>query len=430
MQQHFFDEVFKCLPSGSTTKKPFKPSCPHDNVCCDEGDKKICLDCGELLQESYTLTINYNSGFCMTNRKTTDPSIYTGIPDFVDRDLKELTIKIYEVVTGKKHFRNKTKKSILLACLHRASVLKQSPISYYELLDMYKLKQHEANYGFIVLSSNIPKDSEYFIVFDQTREEIIGINSKLKQLKIEDPDSFLFRAVVNTFLLLKNNSNSVNNSQYTSVIYGCIYFWIVHYLDKNIDIDSFAKRAKISKTTLLKNYINVSDIVFKYILKAVFSELLKNCVEFQIEKPNAHKNKFLKKNVNISDLEYYNPDEECIIRNPFDVINITCEIRGNILPLDSVNDILEWNLLLNKCYYTSTTIRMLNVSLNLCPKDIYFDFSKYDTQFNIQNDKKRVGYNDKIKKGNEILKEVLISRFNGDVNQMKKNLKENVDVES
>lgn len=400
MQQNFFEEIFKLLPVD--TKKFIEPRCYHNNVCCDDGDKKTCIDCGELLQENFTLTLNYNSGFCMTNRKTTDPSIFTCIPDFVARDLKELTIKIYDVVTGKKHYRNTTKKSILLACLHRASSLKKTPISYYELLEMYKLKQHEANHGFSVLSSNIPKNSEYFVRFDHTKEAIISINSKLKQLKIEeDKNSCLFRFVVNTFLLLKENSNAVNNSQYTSVICGCIYFWIVHYLNRSVDIDTFTKRANVSKTTLLKNYITVCDIVFKSILKELFSELLKKCVHFDLEKTYINKNKFPKKNKNDSDI-LYNTEEKCIIRNPFDVDTISGEICGNILPLDSVNDILEWNLLLNKGYFTPTKKLMLYVLLiKSCAKDIYFDFSKFDA-YNKTN-------------GNEILKKILISKFDKDV---------------
>lgn len=398
MQQYFFEEVFKLLPTEN--KQIVKSSCPHDNTCCDEGDKKICLDCGEFLQENLTLTLHYNSGLCMTNRKTTDPSIFTSIPDFVDRHLKELTTKIYEVVTNKKNFRNKTKKAILLACLHRASVLNNSPISYYDLLEMFQLKQHEANSGFTLLSSNIPKNSEYFVIFDHTKEEIIGINSKLKQLQIEDKDSCLFRLVVNTFLLLKKNSHAANNSQYTSVICGCIYFWIVHYLNKSIDIDTFIKRANVSKTTLLKNYTTVCDVVFSYIMKELFSELLKKCVHVRLEK-NPYKTKFQKKN---AEEMIYNPETNCTIKSPFDASNITGEINKTVLSLDSVSDILEWNLLLNKCYYTSTAKLILYVLLIKSDggKDMYFDFSKFDEYNNVTN-------------GKEVLKGVLLSRFDLDV---------------
>jgi len=98
----------------------------------------------------------------------------------------------------------------------------------------------------------------------------------------------------------------------------------------------------------------------------------------------------------------YNPEEKCTIKNTFDVSNITGEIEGNLLPLDSVNDILEWNLLLNKCYFTPTTKIMLYMLLiKSCTKDLCFDFSKFDT------------YNKT--KGSEILKKILISRFDIDV---------------
>jgi hypothetical protein len=155
----------------------------------------------------------------------------------------------------------------------------------------------------------------------------------------------------------------------------------------------------VSKTTLLKNYMNVCDVVFKSILKELFSQLLKKCIHFPL-KTNI-KNKFPKKNATAEEM-LYNPEEECIVKNPFDISNITCEIKGKILPLDSVGDILEWNLLLNKHYFTPTAkITLCVLLIKSCSKDMYFNFDNFDKFNNI--------------KGFDILKNVLESRFNVDV---------------
>ena len=49
------------------------------------------------------------------------------------------------------------------------------------------------------------------------------------------------------------------------------------------------------------------------------------------------------------------------------------------LPLDDVDDTQEWNLLLDKQYYSSTCVHMLFVKLiRKKEKDMYFDFTDYD----------------------------------------------------
>jgi len=354
-------------------------TCEHHNTCKDDGSKTVCLDCGEVTEENHVITLHYMNGFNMTNRRVLEPSIYSLIPTFIDQEIKALAVEIYNAVTNKKAFRNTAKKALVMASLHRAAALckEGSAISYYDLLEMFNLQQHEANKGFNILSSGVSKTSPYFKIFDYEQEEILGISSKIKQLKISDPSSIFFRLTVNTFLLLKKKSTAVNSAQYCSVICGCIYFWAVH-LNYTISEEMFVKDARLSKTTLLRNYTIVCEVVFKHILKSLFSILLQKCIQFPIAKPLRRRKVFPKAAVSPEEM-LYNPDDKCTLYNPFDPEKITVICKGRSLPLDTVDDILDWNLLLGTYYITTDVTLNLRVVLNKRnDKYVYFDFLTYN----------------------------------------------------
>ena len=380
--------------------------CKHETTCCEDG-KRTCLQCGELFEENYIINTNYfGSVVGMKTRKVVESSVYKEIPAFIDRRIKDLTVEIYNIATKNKTFRNTSKKAVVLASLHRASALlgDNNAISFYDLLNMFDLQQHEANKGFAILSSNIPKNSEFFLRFDNDREELISINSKIKLLGIEC-DAQFFRLVANVFNLFKTRSNMANESQYSSIICGCIYFWVV-YLDLDKPINTFVRDSKVSKTTLLRVYCAVCDVVFNFILKELFSLLLKNCVPVPLEPPPRFKTVFKnapsdqsKEPVNQNNINLlYGPEEKCLVYNPFDHERVKVVIADLQLPLDQVDDTLEWNILLSRCYFTSTVKLSLMVTLfRRVEKTMYFDFTEYDAR-NQAN-------------GNKLLRELLINKF-------------------
>jgi len=270
-------------------------------------------------------------------------------------------------------------------------------ISYYDLLDMFILKQHEADKGFNILSRNIPKKSEFTLAFNQAKEEMISINSKLRKLGMDN--KLMFTLVTNTFNLVKDKSDIVNTSQPNSIICGCIYFWIVHTCIKKSD-DEFSKIVGISKMTLLKVYVAVCDVVFNNTLKAFFAILLKNCDPKPIEGPQKYKS-ILKKSKNL----LYGPTYRMLIHNPFDQDKIRATAQPSKrdkvienLPLEEVDDTQEWNVLLDQQYYSPTDVYMLHVKLvRKNDKDMYFDFTDYD-----KNNKTN---------GIELLRSLLIKQF-------------------
>jgi len=374
--------------------------CKHEETS-EENGKKTCLECGELLEENY-IANHHSSNIGMKKRRKSESSIYNDIPFYIERYIKDITIEIYKNATKSKIFRNTSKKSIILASLHRASALAGNHISYYDLLDMFPpLKQHEANKGFAILSSNIPKKSEFTLRFNQNKEEMISISSKLRKLGMNT--TIMFNLVANIFNLVKTKSNIVNTSQPNSIICGCIYFWIVYTRISKSD-DEFSKIVGISKMTLLKVYVAVCEVVFNNILKEFFALLLKNCIPKPIEGPPKYKT-MLKKNKNL----IYGPTHKMMIHNPFDqnTVKAVCKRNKELyeLPLDdtdtSLESVLEWNVLLDQQYYGTSDVFMLYVKILHKPdKDMYFDFTDYDK--NNETD------------GIAILRSLLIKRFESD----------------
>jgi len=388
-------------------------SCLHEETSDDNG-KKTCLECGELLEENYIANHHSSNIIGMKKRRKSESSIYNDIPIYIEQHIKDITIEIYRKATVSKIFRNNSKKSIILASLHRASALAGNHISYYDLLDMFLLEQHEANKGFAILSSNIPKKSEFTLKFNQTKEEMISINSKLRKLGMNT--KLMFNLVVNVFNLVKEKSNIVNTSQPNSIICGCIYFWIVYTGICKSD-DEFSKNVSISKMTLLKVYVAVCDVVFNNILRTFFSVLLKNCIPKPIEGPIKYKST-LKKNKNI----IYGGVHRMMIHNPFDQKNIKAVcIRDKAelieLPLNDVDDTQEWNVLLNQQYYSLTNVYLLHVRLvRKNDKEMYFDFTEYD-----KNNEA---------KGIELLKSLLVKRFECDYEPEEEEEDENAELNS
>lgn len=381
-------------------------SCKHDEMSDDNG-KKTCLECGELFEENYIATHHSSNIIGMKNRRKSEPAIYNDIPFYIEQHIKDITIEIYQKATANKIFRNTSKRSIILACLHRASALAGNHISYYDLLDMFLLKQHEADKGFTILSRNIPKKSEFTLRFNQTKEEIISINSKMRKLGMDNKQ--MFNLVANTFNLVKEKSDIVNTSQPNSIICGCIYFWIVYMRIQKSD-EEFSKIIDISKMTLLKVYVAVCDVVFNNILKAFFAILLKNCKPKPIEGGVPNYKSILKKTKNL----LYGPTYKMMIHNPFDQDNIRATRRvmrrrskrdentdEKDLPLEEVDNTQEWNVLLDQKYYSSTDVYMLHVNLvRKNDKEMHFDFTKYDKNNGTA--------------GIELLRTLLIKRFEHD----------------
>lgn len=375
--------------------------CEHEEISIED-NKHICMDCGQMLIENFMSNQHCSNIIGMKKRRKSECNIYNDIPSYIPQHIKDKTIEIYQKATANKIFRNTFKRSIILASLHRAAMLTGGDISYDDLLDIFSLKQYEANKGFSYVANNLPKNSEFSIPFDNEREEMISIISILRNLGM----SSLLNPVIIIFKLVKKRSNILNVSLCKSVICGCVYFWIKY---KNIHktLKEFAQDVKMSEMTIINKYLVISDVVMKSIMKELFCTLLKNCATTQIDGKNKYKN-IIRLNKN----SLYGPDKKLLITNPFtssNVIVVPYTPRSTPLyqplPLDEVDDIKEWNILLDQKYYDMTHVYTLDVTISKNTRDLVIDFKKYNEINNVD--------------GNILLKKILIQKFEHDLHENK-----------
>ena len=348
--------------------------CSHFETIVENGSK-ICIECGLLLEENCLVV----QGNFLKQRKQIECSLYNEIPNFISNKTKEKTVEIYKFVTGNTIYRT-LRKAIILACLHRASIICNEPICFDDLLEITGLKASKASKGINYVSNNIPKNSEYNAPFFNDK---MLLNSIMANLKLEEHAPF----VENIIVSVKANSNIFNNSHYKSVVCGCIYFWL-KINSFNVTVKHFASKVKVSMMTISKKYLMVKEVIYKCVMKKFLSSLLLNC------KPR-HGTKITSNMVDV----LIEPREKYQVFNYDDWQKIVVKDSDNVeLPLDDVSDIEEWNLLLNVKYYNEEGTEFgLNLFLKKNNRDLSFDFKKYDERNETS--------------GANILKNIIIEKF-------------------
>lgn len=339
--------------------------CFHNETTV-EGGTKICMECGQLLEEN-CLVVQSSAG--MRQRKRDECSIYKEIPTFISQKTKEKTIEMYKNITDKNMYRT-LRKSIILGCLHRACILCNEPVCYDDLLEMMELKANKASKGINYVSTNIPKDSEYSIPFFNDK---MLIDSIMTNLGLESHTYY----IKNMVSLVKQNSDIFNNSHYKSVVCGCIFLWI-QMNNINITIKQFSVKMKISIGTMVTKYKNVKTVVLKTIMKELFSELLSNC-----------KTRYGTKITSKVKGVLIEPREKYEVYNFSDISNITVkDCDGEELPLNDVTDIEDWNLLTDVKYYDHEGSEYgLNVCITETKKDITINFDKYNERNSVSGER-------------------------------------------
>jgi len=406
------------IPTSSTRNK--YPVVTIDSICThseytEENGKETCLDCGNILHEKFITTPQCS--ILGKQRKKRDCSIYNSLPTYLSHQVKDLTVIIYKYITPNKIYRNTLKQVILLACLHRAAAICNTPYSFEDLLGMFLVKANEANKGFAFLANNLPKDCEYVVPFNNDKEEelsIKGILNNLHMIELEKPIFKLFK-------LVKTKSDILDVSLCKSVVCGCVYFWIrFTHIPKILKI--FAQDVEMSAMTILNKYLIISEVVYKSILKQLFSILLQNCKRTVLVGKNRYK-----QTLKINKSALYGPEMRVFIQNPFleneisvvsqipkvnknyrcptsdnghghghgggggvyseDQREYNCQVEPFIYPLDNVDDIKEWNLLLDKRYYNyEGEVFILQITILKNTRDLVFDFSKYNKANNIKGE--------------------------------------------
>jgi transcription initiation factor TFIIIB Brf1 subunit/transcription initiation factor TFIIB len=382
MDRHLalFEKALTLYEEGSRPKNTHSLSlsshCAHSDTI-EDSCKTICVNCGHVLIENF-IPSNQVKALGMKKRKKDECSIYNDIPSHIPQYIKDATIKLYlKVMNGEKHRSTAPNRAVILACLYHASLCAKNDISYDDLLEMFRIPQQMANKGFAtVVSANIVDIKE---TISKTNEEENIIRTILRNLNMI---SFL-QPVSRTYFLVKERSTLLHTSLVKSVVSGCIYFWIVQKT-LNKSLKEFSKDMEMSQHTILGKYIGVTETVMLRVMKELFSKLLANSIPIRLEKCK-YRQVFRERPrclyVQIAS------DKKAIVENPFNPTEIrVCKYNDhkveNVYPLDEVDDIMEWNLLLNNKFYSMENgemqVRNLNIVIVKNSKDVFFNFEEYN----------------------------------------------------
>jgi len=323
-----------------------------------DGGEKICAICGELLQENYLVVENLSA---MKQRRKRECTLFDEIPFFISEKTRDTAIDIFRLVMG--NTTNRTmRRAVLLACVHRASILCKESVSFDDLIEITNIKAHKACRGINYVAEKLHKNSAYEIPFFQS--DVMVINSLMRNIGLEDQTKYVAKVVS----IVKNTSGLLNSSHYKSVVCGCIFFWL-KVNERNILRRQFAQKVKVSDMTIKKKHFEVKVDVLRYLMKKIFSNLLQNCVSrFGGRKKSKIQNTL------------YKPKDELFIENYDDTRDIKVRNgEGKYLPIDDVTDILQWNILMDTDWYDSNGYEFsLNVTVVVYNKDVAFNFTKYD----------------------------------------------------
>lgn len=336
--------------------------CAHEEVNWDE-KKRVCVDCGEILSEG-CLVVQPGGGNLQKQRKT-EASIYKDIPFFISHDTKEMTVKMYRLVTGSETYRNTFKRSIIFACLHRASIICNEGICFDDILDLMNLKTYEASKGVNYVTIRLGKDSTYVIPLFTDETSIASIISNLG-VNI-DPHT-----VKQIFKIVKKKSDILNNSHYKSVVCGCVFFWM-RMNNVPMTMKQFVSKINMTELTIVKKYTSIAEVIFKMTLKKLYAFVLNKTPRKrtrkskQIRAPKENDLYLYKERLTVNDYKNI---------NKFSVTTV----KGNVLPLEDVDDITEWNMLLNNTYYDHKGCVMSpGLSIVQTPKELQIDFASFDS---------------------------------------------------
>lgn len=332
--------------------------CIHPMYDIGDGGEKICAICGELLQENYLVVENLST---MKQRRKRECTLFDDIPFFISERTRDTAIDIFRLVMGNTTNRI-MRRTVLLACVHRASILCKENISFDDLIELAGIKPHKACRGINYVAGKLHKNSVYEIPFFQS--DVMVIMSLMRIIGLEDQTAYVAKVVS----IVNNTSGLLNSSHYKSVVCGCIYFWLV-VNERNILRRQFAQKVKVSDMTIKKKYFEVKVVVLRYLMKEIFSNLLQKCVtRFGGRKKSKVQNTL------------YKPKDELYIENYDDIQNIKVKnSEGRYLPIDDVTDILQWNILMDTEWYNSYGYEFsLNVNISIHNKDVVFNYIKYD----------------------------------------------------
>lgn len=338
MWQSIFDELDSNLEPVCT-----EPECLHSNIGVED-NVELCFDCGLIFCRKFCAN-QFSNTSVMRNKSSMCP-IFSEMSLLLDSEVKNLTVIIYKQVTVSRIYRSTFRRSIVAACLHRASRVLGKPVLFNDLLKMFEISVHEANKGIAFVAANLPK-GDYFVSFFSASLEIESI------LKIVGAPE-IARNVESIFNMVSQQLSA--SSQLKSVICGCIWFHFKTFSKSKISLKHFAEKCEMASSTIQKKMTEVKKFALRKILKRIFSWCL---TVFGTVDP-------VSDGGSIKILNSRDPD----------AIRIIDTEDGFEYPLDDVDNVQDWNILLGKNWFFLDVSFCIGAVVTTTKTDVGLSFDK------------------------------------------------------
>lgn len=310
-----------------------KEECRHEYQEVDRGCF-YCMECSKVLQENF-LVVVHGDNFQKRKTSVKKENIYRFIPLFVSTQTRTLTVELFNFLISLGVVRHSMKKAVTLACLHRASNLAGEPLCFDDILEMMDVDYHEANRGMNLVTMHVTKTSSFCRLF---LYDDMSITSTMTRLGLTEG----ILAVERIYRMVKKHSELLNTSHHRSMVCGCIMFWLKNQRRRGdaVRVRDFIKLMGVSEMTVGKKYVTASRVMYRQTIPTFFSMVMR--LGDEKSSKNSHETE-----------EWQMEGGEVFVhRNPRDpsALRIRVTERGNggrWLPLDQVDDISEWNVMLD-----------------------------------------------------------------------------------
>lgn len=342
MWQDVFDRHF-------APAKPVNQECLHEEII-EENERQVCVECGCLVGQKFITHAQFvPTG--VVRRRATVSTIYEYIPaDLVDDYIKNVAVTIYKIASVKRQYRASFRKTIIAACVHRASIVCGCPLAIYTCATAFNIKSiAEMEKGIAFVAENVPY-GEY------------SIPTRLTSTQNFEPILTEFGIPMECILMkrIKLKLESEPFFHQRSSLCACVWFLLSDvYLNSDLSLRQYTSRynsvcdksgivlKRTTPYTIRKRYMEIKRHVYRKILKRIFA-------------------KYLYKTFKCDEVQ---SDDGTII-----VSNIKQNVRvvgydGFVYPIDDVDDITDWNILFQQHWKGS----IIPYTVHDTNKKIYID---------------------------------------------------------
>ncbi len=263
------DEYNKSFYDTDTKQNSIDSSsiCDHSNNVNENG-KKICIDCGEVINTVVSTDKEWRYYGKSDSRYSSDPnrvqvrkseekSIYKDVENmnFSDTIINEAN-SIYQKVTGGKIYRGDSRKAIIFACIFHAYKLSGKPQTDSTLMHIFNITRKNGLRGIKIVNQNVCKN------FDISTSYITPVHLIEDIMKKFNATDSQIKEVSDYYSLIKNKSSFLNRARPQSTASALVFYWI-QKKNKQITIKEFASIVSLSELTINKILKDIKEILDK-----------------------------------------------------------------------------------------------------------------------------------------------------------------------